>query len=286
MLTQHPHSSSAVRLAVVNPLSPPESSSSPSPPSTPTNSSGSSGASSQARSQQPTPARPRSRTGFTAASSTRQRSVVNRPRALSAAMTFTPSFTASSGSSSRTPQADPGSPPPYTPEPPELDPNSPFLAKRAVSSPHLHSPPQSPGAAHVYPHSHASSRRPSSSTALLSHTLLSHGMHTHTHASGSRHRTTYARMETDEDEGSESAPSGEERVTYMSSGPSIAGTLRERLFGKGKGRANISEQCHSITTAPGVVGAGETETEGEDSVSAFPMFARCFASLGFSRATK
>lgn len=74
-------------------------------------------------------------------------------------------------------------------------------------------------------------------------------------------------METDEDDDGSDA-SGDERVTYQSTGPSLAGTLRERLFGKGKGRADAADRIRPITTAPGVVGAGETETEGEDPVSA------------------
>ena len=78
------------------------------------------------------------------------------------------------------------------------------------------------------------------------------------------------RADTDDDEGaSESTASADEGVTYRSPEPSLAGTLRERLFGKGKGRADGMARVRSITTAPGVLGAGETETEGDsDSVSA------------------
>ncbi len=42
------------------------------------------------------------------------------------------------------------------------------------------------------------------------------------------------------------------------------GTLRERLFGMGRVDA---ASVRLVTTAPGVSGAGETETEGEDLVS-------------------
>ena len=263
MLVQSSHSSSAVRLAVLAPLPGPESSSSPSP-----SSSHSSGPS-PPRSTPPTPTRSRHRPLANA----------RRPRASTIGVTYSPSFASSSSSATPialarrpiTTDSDPGSPPPYTPEPPALDPNSPFLAKRAVSSPHLHSPPQSPSALLVYPHSHTSSRRQSSCA-----------LHTHNHAHGhGRRRTAFSHADTDEDDGeeaSESTASADEAVTYVSSAPSLADTLRERLFGKGKGRTGL----RPITTAPGVLGAGETETESEDSVSVLLGYVLCVMGASFS----
>lgn len=161
---------------------------------------------------------------------------------------------------------DRGSPPPYTPEPPSLDPNSPFLAKRATSSPHLQSPPHSPHIAHVYPQSHSSSRRPSSS-ALQSHPRSRLRL---------RSGNANIRVETEDDD-TDTCSSGDDAVAYRSrergqpleqvEEQTFAHMLRERLFGKGKGRADAAERVRSITTAPGVVGAGETETESDDVVS-------------------
>lgn len=59
----------------------------------------------------------------------------------------------------------------------------------------------------------------------------------------------------------------EDTVIYTSTRLSLAGTLRARLLGKGKGRAD--DAMRPISTAPGVIGAGETETEGEDTVSTY-----------------
>lgn len=249
MLTRSHHNPSAVRVAVLSRIPGQESGSSPSPPST--NSSESSQGPSPPRSQPVTPTRPRSR----ANTLTRHRTPPNRSRAFSVGMSFSPNFAISSAGTSSTPRppVDPGSPPPYTPEP---DPNSPFLAKRAVSSPHLHSPPQAPTELYNYPRSHASSRRPSSSA-----------IHTHNH--GARHRPVYIRPETDDEAISESTASADEGVMYRSPEPSLAGTLRERLFGKGKSRTEGTERVRPITTAPGVLGAGETETESEEAVSPF-----------------
>ena len=269
MLTRNNHNSSAVRIAVLPQIPTQESSSSPSPPST--NSSGLSQGPSPSRSQPSTPTRPRSR----ASTLTRHRTPPNRIRAFSVGMSFNPNFTISAASSSSTPRPppDPGSPPPYTPEP---DPNSPFLAKRAVSSPHLHSPPQATSELYTYPNSHTSSRRPSSAL--------------HIHGHGPRHRPAYVRAETDEEEVSESTASADEGVMYRSPEPSLAGTLRERLFGKARSRNGEMGRVRSITTAPGVLGAGETETESEDAVSSASATYGCqwsfsLGSLSFARVT-
>ncbi|TCD70389.1 hypothetical protein EIP91_003743 [Steccherinum ochraceum] len=150
----------------------------------------------------------------------------------------------------------PGSPPPYSLTPPETDPNSPFLFKRAASSPHLHSPPQSPAPLHQYPHSSSSSRIPSSSTL---HPPQRAARHTYSH-----HADTSDDPDTDAD-----ASMSEDTVIYTSSQPTLAGTLRARLLGKGKGRADEG-RMRPISTALGVIGAGETETEGEESPRHLP----------------
>ena len=160
-----------------------------------------------------------------------------------------------SGSGQITPRSrspgPPGSPPPYSLTPPETDPNAPFLFKRAASSPHLHSPPQSPPLQY-YPHSGSSSRIPSSSTLQL-HTP--------------RSRPAYHHADTSDDPDTDAdASMSEDTIIYTSTQPTLAGTLRARLLGKGKGRADDT-RMRPISTAPGVIGAGETETEGEDSVS-------------------
>lgn len=150
-------------------------------------------------------------------------------------------------SRSRSP-GPPGSPPPYSPTPPETDPSSPFLFRRAASSPHLHSPPQSP-ALQYYQHSSSSSRIPSSA------------MHTR------RTRLAYANADTSDDPDTDAdASMSEDTVIYTSSQPTLTGTLRARLLGKGNGRAD-DIRTRPISTAPGVIGAGETETEGEEPVS-------------------
>lgn len=85
-----------------------------------------------------------------------------------------------------------------------------------------------------------------------------------------RQRAAYARSETEEDD-TDTALSGDDAVFYRArqraQEPGLGATLRERLFGKGKGRADASGRVRFITTAPGLRGAGETETEGEDGVS-------------------
>ena len=161
------------------------------------------------------------------------------------------------GSSSRTrpyqqdtSQITPGSPPPYSPEPPESTPNSPFLVKRSSSTPHLNSPPLLGATISPYPRSQANSRRPSSS-ALFAHPLP-------------RSRASYTREETDDD--ADTVTSGDDAVVYRSPQPTIAGSLRERLFGNGQPHHH-NERRRMISTTRGVRGAGETEPEGEDAVS-------------------
>ena len=159
-----------------------------------------------------------------------------------------------------------GSPPPYSPEPPAIDASSPFLTKRAASSPHLHSPPQSPHIPHIYPQSHASSRRPSAS-----------GLHSQTRSQlRSRIVQPQVRSETEDDD-ADMCLSGDDAVVYKArqrgrlreqeQDSGYTRMLRERLFGKGKSRADAADRVRFITTAPGMAGAGETETESDDAVS-------------------
>ncbi|PSR77739.1 hypothetical protein PHLCEN_2v7723 [Hermanssonia centrifuga] len=265
MFSSNPHrSSSSVRLSIFTPLPTQEGTSSPS--------SSSLSDESPVRTQPPTPTRPRSRTTALTTTTPRHRAARTRPRASSAGMSFSSNLAFSPASSSSRPgtttvigTADPGSPPPYSPEPPELDATSPFLAKRAASSPHLHSPPLSRSSLHVYPRSQANSRRPSTSAL-------------HPLAHPTRHRPTYTRPDTDDDEdgGRASDPqSGDETMVRRSSERGQPGTLRERLFGMGRVDA---ASVRLVTTAPGVSGAGETETEGEDLVSLmYAMFSSALA---------
>lgn len=155
---------------------------------------------------------------------------------------------------------EPGSPPPYSPTPPNPPPlqaesssSSLFLTRRAASSPHINSPPSSPT---FSSHSAEPSRRPSTITL---------------HAR--RSRQFYDRVETSDDPDTDASLS-EDTVIYTSTRMSLAGSLRARLLGKGKARA---DEVRPISTAPGVIGAGETETEGEDTVS-FPCLS-CLYSL-------
>ncbi|KAI0804659.1 hypothetical protein BC629DRAFT_1241975, partial [Irpex lacteus] len=71
-------------------------------------------------------------------------------------------------------------------------------------------------------------------------------------------------------EDTDAATSGDDTVVYRSPRQTIAGSLRERLFGKGKARADHGERTRLISTTPGVHGAGETETEGEDTPRNLP----------------
>ena len=164
---------------------------------------------------------------------------------------------------------EPGSPPPYSATPPEPpapqaeSSNSQFLTRRSASSPHINSPPSSP----TFESSHSAepSRRPSAISF---------------HPRRSRH--FYDRVETSDDPDTDASLS-EDTVVYTSTRLSLAGTLRARLLGKGKARAD--ETSRPISTAPGVIGAGETETEGEDTVSSclpgLPLFTSCMRCLAW-----
>lgn len=133
--------------------------------------------------------------------------------------------------------APPSSPPPYSLTPPEVHPIGP--TKRASSSPHLH---------------RAADPRPVSS-------LASHSRQVFSEYSRSPPRINPT---SDEDESGAETDDG---VLFRSQGRSFADTLRHRLLGKGKGRACDEHWTRPITTTPGALCAGETETEGEDSVS-------------------
>ncbi|KAI0338692.1 hypothetical protein BDW22DRAFT_1337269 [Trametopsis cervina] len=165
-----------------------------------------------------------------------------------------------SGSSSTLPSSQnpatisPGSPPPYSAEPPEPEPNSPFLVKRSSSTPHLHPPPVPSPVPTIQSQSHNTSRRPSAA-ALYVHPPP-------------RSRTVQPREETDED--TDACTSGDDAVVYRSPRSTPTGSLRERLFGIVKGRADNGARVRLISTAPGVRGAGETETEGEDAPRNLP----------------
>ena len=172
---------------------------------------------------------------------------------------------ASPNSAALPPSSSPrGSPPPYSPNPPAFDAGLPTLARRAASSPHLHSPPQSPQLSHIYPQSSANSRRPSAS-GLPSQVRCR-----------LRSQSANARAETD-DEDTDTALSGDDTIVYRARSrerlreraqqQSRPWSLRERLFGKGGGRADAAERARLISTARGVAGAGETETESDDAVS-------------------
>ncbi|EIW52729.1 uncharacterized protein TRAVEDRAFT_134876 [Trametes versicolor FP-101664 SS1] len=136
--------------------------------------------------------------------------------------------------------APPSSPPPYSLTPPEVHPIGP--TKRASSSPHLH---------------RAADPRPVSS-------LASHSRQVFSEYSRSPPRINPT---SDEDESGAETDDG---VLFRSQGRSFADTLRHRLLGKGKGRACDEHWTRPITTTPGALCAGETETEGEDSPRNLP----------------
>ncbi|KAI0631508.1 N-glycosylation protein-domain-containing protein [Trametes polyzona] len=129
------------------------------------------------------------------------------------------------------------SPPPYSLTPPEVHPIGP--AQRASSSPHLHRPtdPAPPA---------------SQSRQVFS-----------------EYTRSQARVNPTSDE-DESGAETDDGVLFRSQGRSLADTLRHRLLGKGKGRAYDERWTKPITTAPGALCAGETETEGEDSPRNLP----------------
>ncbi|TBU45375.1 N-glycosylation protein-domain-containing protein [Dichomitus squalens] len=144
------------------------------------------------------------------------------------------------------------SPPPYSLTPPEVRLINP--AKRASSSPHLRLS------------SSSSSHLPSHLAPLSSHSRQAF--------------SEYARSRrpvgptSDDDETSGSGAETDDGVVFRRSsqgrGESLAETLRNRLLGKGKGRAIDEGWSRPITTTPGVPCAGETETEGEDSPRNLP----------------
>jgi hypothetical protein len=236
MLSRPSRSSSAVHLSLLLPITPIQQSSHPS-------------------SQIP------QRNSSFATTSTRSKirrgseSSTPRPRrhSSSRAMSSNPSssrpFISSSSSVQRS--MTEGSPPPYTSELPETSPGSPFLARRSSSTPHLHSPPMHSAILPVYPRSQNNSRQSSSST-INAHAVP-------------RSRAIYTREETDDD--TDNCTSGDDAIMYQSPQSDAADSLRERLFNKGKARANNSARVRLISTAPGVRGAGETETESEETVS-------------------
>lgn len=81
-----------------------------------------------------------------------------------------------------------------------------------------------------------------------------------------------------------STPSDEddaEELMINASPLSFAETLRARLLGVSKGKGRAEDDARPITTAPGIVGAGETETEGEDAVSLIIHLARVLLSCTF-----
>ncbi|KAH9943625.1 N-glycosylation protein-domain-containing protein [Amylocystis lapponica] len=121
---------------------------------------------------------------------------------------------------------------------------------------------------------------PASSTAQARRTTTSSHLHTHptsqfstaaSLAPASRHDRLAPERdeETSDDEGAHAGPSEGGAVYTVSTGD-FSGTLRARVLAKGKARADDSGQLRPITTAPGVLGAGETETEGEDSPRNLP----------------
>ncbi|KAI1789076.1 N-glycosylation protein-domain-containing protein [Ganoderma leucocontextum] len=135
------------------------------------------------------------------------------------------------------------SPPPYSLTPPEVPPVGP--ARRASSSPHLrlslsNSPPSSPPLS-------SNSRQAFSDYA--------------------RSRRRAGPTSDDETSGAET---DDGVMVRRSRGESLAATLRNRLLGKGKGRSFDEGWSRPITTAPGALCAGETETEGEDSPRNLP----------------
>ncbi|KAI0751625.1 hypothetical protein C8Q80DRAFT_1218305 [Daedaleopsis nitida] len=138
------------------------------------------------------------------------------------------------------------SPPPYSLTPPEVHPSatSATVTKRAASSPHLRLP---------------NAPLPGSSVASQSHSRLAFSDYAR-----ARPRTGPT---SDEDESGAETDDG---VMFRSHGASLADTLRNRLLGKGKGRAYDEHWTRPITTARGAPCAGETETEGEDSPRNLP----------------
>ncbi len=135
------------------------------------------------------------------------------------------------------------SPPPYSLTPPDLPPSvSSVPPPRAASSPHLRVP---------------------GTSSLASHS--------HSRQAFSEYARAVPRGGPTSDDEDESGADTDEGVMFRPHGGSLADSLRNRLLGKGKGRAYDEHWSRPITTAPGAMCAGETETEGEDSVSGLPL---------------
>lgn len=133
------------------------------------------------------------------------------------------------------------SPPPYSLTPPDVHPlatTNATVAKRAASSPHLRLPNSPP---------------------------LGPPFSSHSRQAFSEHARAWPPRVIPTSSEEESGAETDDGVVFRST--SFADTLRHRLLGKGKGRAYHEHWSRPITTAPGAPCAGETETEGEDSVS-------------------
>ncbi|KAI8995261.1 N-glycosylation protein-domain-containing protein [Trametes punicea] len=157
------------------------------------------------------------------------------------------------------------SPPPYSFTPPEVEPIGP--TKRAASSPHLRGP-AFPSMSFSAPDHSAAAPYPASASA--SH---SHGLHSRQVFSEYSRSRVGVHPVSDEDDDDESGAETDDGVLFGSHRRSLADTLRHRLMGgKGKGRAGAYDErwTKPITTAPGALCAGETETEGEDSPRNLP----------------
>ncbi|KAI0773191.1 N-glycosylation protein-domain-containing protein [Trametes elegans] len=159
------------------------------------------------------------------------------------------------------------SPPPYSLTPPDLPlPPGPNL------HPHLHPPPH----ANPHPHTHAAQsqiglgQRAASSPHLRS--PVDSPVASHSRQVFAEHARERARVgpTSDDDDETESGAETDDGVLFGGRRRGLADTLRHRLLGKGKGRAYDEHWTKPITTAPGAVCAGETETEGEDSPRNLP----------------
>jgi len=142
----------------------------------------------------------------------------------------------------------PDSPPPYSPSPPEPVCIAPV--QRASSSPHLRPPPS----VQLFTYSNTPS-----SSSLGAH--LRPNTHTPPSYSQSTNRVTH-------DEELEDSVASEDDMLYAVRHTDLTGTLRSRLL-KRK-RVQDDTTCRPITTANGVLGGGETETEGEESPRNLP----------------
>lgn len=139
------------------------------------------------------------------------------------------------------------SPPPYSPTPPI--PIGISTVPRASSSPHLRSSPSSPP--------FAFSSIPSTSS------LPSHPSHGSTPPAYSHMSPLCTRGEDTDD----TTPC-EDDLLYTMASSSAAGTLRSRVLKRKHLHAETATR--PISTVPGVLGAGETETEGEEAPRDLP----------------